>query len=134
MAQLDIYENLDSDSCAEIPFLLDIQHELHQNLRTRMIIPLVRTEVQKSRLDALCPRFIVEGMSVFASVPEMSAYPAKELGGKVHNLEAKRNEIFSAVDFLLNVFRNSKFSAPDAYEEGQPVSVTKKHHPRQLVA
>jgi toxin CcdB len=104
MSQLDVYENIDEGSQAEIPFLLDIQHELHHTLRTRMIIPLVRTEAQKSRLDALCPRFIIEGQNVFASVPEMSAYPAKELGAKVRNLEAKRSEIFSAVDFLLNGF------------------------------
>ena len=104
MAQLDIYENLDQESCEEIPFLLDIQHELHQNLRTRMIVPLIRTEAQKSGLNALCPKFVIEGQSVFASIPEMAAYPAKELGGKIRNLEAKRCEIFSAVDFLLNGF------------------------------
>ena len=104
MAQLDIYENIDEDSRAEIPFLLDIQHELHRNLRTRMIVPLVRTEAQKSSLDALCPKFVIEGQKVFASIPEMSAYPTKELGVKVNNLEGKRSEIFTAVDFLLNGF------------------------------
>ena len=104
MAQLDIYENLDQDSRTEIPFLLDIQHELHQNLRTRIIIPLVRLEVQKAGLDALCLKFVIKEQNVFASVPEMSAYPAKELGEKVYNLESRRSDIFSAVDFLLNGF------------------------------
>ena len=104
MAQLDIYENLNEDSRAEIPYLLDIQHELHKYLRTRMIVPMVRREAQKSRLDALCPGFVINGQDVFASVPEMSAYPVKELGDKVYNLEVKRSEIFSAVDFLLNGF------------------------------
>jgi toxin CcdB len=106
MAQLDIYENLNEDSRAEIPYLLDIQHVLHQHLRTRMIVPLVRTEAQKARLDTLCPGFVIEGQSVFASIPEMSAYPVKELGDKVYNLEVKRSEIFSAVDFMLNGFKN----------------------------
>jgi toxin CcdB len=104
MAQMDVYENLDEDSCAVIPFLLDIQHDLHRNLRTRMIIPLIRSEAQKSGLDALCPRVVVKGQAVFASVPEMSAYPAKELGSKILNLEVRRSEIFSAIDFLLNGF------------------------------
>ena len=104
MAQLDIYENINEDSRADIPFLLDIQHELHQNLRTRIIIPMVRTTAQKSGLDSLCPRFVIEGQSVFASVPEMSAYPGKYLGGKLYNLANKRSEIFSAIDFLLNGF------------------------------
>lgn len=104
MAQLDIYENIDEDSRVEIPFLLDIQHELHRHLRTRMMIPLVRTDAQKAGLDRLCPTLTIEGQSVFASVPEMSAYPFKELGSKILNLESRRSEIFSAVDFLLNGF------------------------------
>jgi toxin CcdB len=104
MAQLDIYENSNEESSADIPYLLDIQHELHKNLRTRMIVPLVRTTAQRSTLDALCPRCVIAGQSVFASVPEMSAYPVQALGRKVHNLESQRSAIFSAVDFLLNGF------------------------------
>ena len=104
MAQLDVYENLEKDSREEMPFLLDIQHELHVHLRTRVMIPLVRTDAQKTGLNTLCPTFLIEGQSVFASVPEMSAYPVKELGGRVLNLNDKRGEIFAAIDFLLNGF------------------------------
>jgi toxin CcdB len=104
MAQLDVYENSDAESSTDIPFLLDIQHELHKQLRTRMIVPLVRTTAQRSTLDALCPRFVIAGQNVFASVPEMSSYPAQALGPKVHNLESQRSALFSAVDFLLNGF------------------------------
>ena len=104
MAQLDVYENLDEDSCKEVPFLLDIQHELHAHLQTRVIIPLVLTATLKAQINTLCPTFVIKGQSVFASVPEMSAYPVKELGGRIMNLNDKRSEIFAAIDFLLSGF------------------------------
>jgi hypothetical protein len=104
MAQLDVYENLDEDSRKEIPFLLDIQHELHVHLQTHVMIPQVRTDAQKAGIDTLCPTFVIEEQSVFASVPEMSAYPVKDLGNKVSNLKDKRSEIFDAIDFLLSGF------------------------------
>src|SRR5689334_6749862 len=104
MAQLDVYENLDEDFRIEMPFLLDIQHELHSQLQTRLVIPLVRADAQKAGMKKRCPTFVIAGQSVFASVPELSAYPVKELGGKVHNLEDSRGEIFSALDFLLHGF------------------------------
>lgn len=104
MAQLDVYVNPDDDSREEIPFLLDIQHEMHFQLRTRLVVPLVRTEVQRAGLSALCPTFVIDGQSVFASVPEVSSYPARELGDRVSNLGEKRGDIFAAVDLLLHGF------------------------------
>ena len=104
MAQFDVYENLNEDSCNEVPFLLDIQHELHAQLQTRIIIPLVRTGALKAGINTLCPTFVIKGQSVCASVPEMSAYPVKELGSRTLNLNDKRGEIFDAIDFLLSGF------------------------------
>lgn len=104
MAQLDVYVNPDESSKEEIPFLLDIQHEMHYQLRTRLVVPLVRSEVQRTGLSTLCPTFVIQGQSVFASVPELSSFPARELGGRVANLADKRSDIFAAVDLLLNGF------------------------------
>lgn len=104
MAQLDVYENLDEDSREEVPFLLDIQHELHVHLQTRVMIPLVRTDAQKAGINTLCPTLVIEGQNVFASVPEMSAYPVKELGSRILNLNNKRSEIFAAIDFIFSGF------------------------------
>ncbi|MFZ4859896.1 MAG: CcdB family protein [Desulfuromonadaceae bacterium] len=60
MAQLDIYENRDSESLQEIPFLVDVQHDIHQNLKTRMMIPLVCVEAQKAEISKLCPVFTIQ--------------------------------------------------------------------------
>lgn len=104
MAQLDVYVNPDEGTREEIPFLLDIQHELHFQLRTRLVVPLVRTEVQRAGVTALCPTFVIEEQSVFASIPELSSFPARELADRVCNLGNRRGDIFAAVDLLLNGF------------------------------
>lgn len=104
MAQLDVYLNPDESSRAEIPFLLDIQHEMHFQLRTRLVVPLVRIEVQRAALSALCPIFVIDGESVFASVPELSSFPVRELGRSISNLGNRRDDIFAAVALLLHGF------------------------------
>ena len=104
MAQFDIYENRDTDTLEEIPYLVDIQHDLHQHLKTRMMIPLVCVEAQRAEITKLCPVFTIQGKKVFASIPEMAAYPVSETGSKVTNLISERAALFAAIDFLMHGF------------------------------
>jgi toxin CcdB len=104
MPQLDVYENKDEETSLEIPYLVDIQHDLHQNFKTRMMVPLVYVEAQKAEITKLCPVFTIQGRKVFASIPEMAAYPVSETGRKVTNLTAERAVLFSAIDFLQHGF------------------------------
>jgi hypothetical protein len=69
MAQLDIYASSDKDTLEEIPFLIDVQHELHQGLKTRKMIPLVCIEAKNTEIAKLCPVFTIQGRKVFASIP-----------------------------------------------------------------
>lgn len=104
MAQLDVYENSDKETSEEIPYLVDIQHDIHQNLKTRMMIPLVCVEAQKAEITKLCPVFTIQDRKVFASIPEMAAYPLSETGIKIANLDSERAVLFDAVDFLMHGF------------------------------
>ena len=104
MAQLDVYKNRDEETSVEIPYIVDVQHEIHKNLRTRMMIPLVFIEAQKAEIDKLCPVFTIQGRKVFASIPEMAAYPLSEAGDKVTNLDSERASLFAAIDFLMHGF------------------------------
>lgn len=104
MAQLDIYENRDKESSEEIPYLIDIQHDIHKNLKTRMMIPLVCVEAQRAEISKLCPVFTIQDRKVFASIPEMAAYPVAETGSKVTSLESERIALFAAIDFLMHGF------------------------------
>lgn len=104
MAQLDVYENIDKETSEEIPYLVDIQHDLHQNLKTRMMIPLVTVEAQKAEIRKLCPVFTILDRKVFASIPEMAAYPLSETGIKIASLNSERAVLFDAIDFLMHGF------------------------------
>jgi toxin CcdB len=104
VAQFDVYQNNDPDSATFIPFLLDVQHDLHQNLASRSVVPLVSSFPADWELGKLCPRFEVMGRLVAMSTPEMAGYPAGELGRKVTTLADQRTVILAAIDFLLNGF------------------------------
>jgi toxin CcdB len=104
MAQFDVYENTDPESQEIIPFLLDVQHNLHQSLSTRTVIPLLRTRFMKQNLDKLSPILTVNGEEVLMSTPELAGYLVSDLGAKVASLSDERTTIFSAIDFLLSGF------------------------------
>ncbi len=104
MAQLDVYKNRDAETSEEIPYMVDVQHEIHKNLKTRMMIPLVCLDAQKYEIAKLCPVFTIQGKKVFASIPEMAAYPISESGDKVTSLDSERAALFAAIDFLMHGF------------------------------
>ena len=104
MAQFDVYENDDPESKTTIPFLLDVQHDLHKNLITRTVIPLVLIFSTDAELKKLCPRFNILGQDVSLSTPEVAGYPVSDLGRKVISLAGYRSEILGAIDFLLSGF------------------------------
>lgn len=104
MAQFDVYENTDPASQELIPFLLDVQHNLHQSLSTRTVVPLVRTRFLKQNLEKLSPVLTVNGEEVLMSTPELAGYPVCDLGAKVASLSDERQTIILAIDFLLSGF------------------------------
>lgn len=104
MAQFDVYENDDPDSRRTIPYLLDVQNDLHQNLITRTVVPLVSVFPGDAELQRLCPRFIVKEQHVAMSTPEIAGYPVRDLGDRVISLADHRAEIYGAIDFLLSGF------------------------------
>lgn len=103
MAQFDVYENEEADSSKTVPFLLDVQHSLHKDLATRLVVPLLSIS-SGSEVKRLCPRFSVMGRDVIMGTPEMAGYPAGNLRNKVASLADRRDEVLAAVDFLLNGF------------------------------
>ena len=104
MAQFDVYENEEPESKDVIPFLLDVQHEVHEHLTTRTVVPLVILDSTKHEAKKLFLRFDILGKEVIMSTPEISGYPVRDLGAKVYSLSEKRGEILDAIDFLLSGF------------------------------
>lgn len=104
MAQFDIYENIEPESKDMIPFLLDVQHDLHSNLATRTVIPLVATGSRQEAITKLCPVINVLGREVVVSTPEIAGYPVRDLGTRIMSASGHRLEILAAIDFLLSGF------------------------------
>ncbi len=104
MAQFDVYENLNPDTCPTVPFLLDVQAEVLESLATRVVVPLIRVSVMGTPARHLNPEFEIGNVGVVMSTAELAGVSARLLGPKVASLNARRDEIMDALDFLLTGF------------------------------
>jgi toxin CcdB len=101
MAQFDVYENLNPRTNEEIPFLLDIQNDILKNLQTRVVVPLV---LNMKPAKILNPQFEINDVTVTMSTAELAGISVEHLGSTVCSVENKRDEIISAVDFMITGF------------------------------
>lgn len=101
MAQFDVYENPNPASRKSIPYLVDVQSDLLDNLATRVVVPLVVKSAVKKPADRLNPAFSIGATGVIMSTAEIAGVPLKSLGKNVCSLKQHRNEIVAALDFLI---------------------------------
>ena len=101
MAQFDVYENPNPASRETIPYLLDVQTDLLDNLATRVVVPLVNSAAMPVPGRHLNPVFSVEESKVIMSTAEIAGVSVKNLGKKVCSIKQFRNEIVAALDFLI---------------------------------
>jgi toxin CcdB len=101
MAQFDVYENPNPASRKNIPFLLDVQTDLLDNLATRVVVPLVTSAAMPIPGRHLNPAFSVGKTGVIMSTAEIAGVSVKSLGKKVCSIKQYRNEIVAALDFLI---------------------------------
>jgi len=99
--QFDIYVNNNESTNAEIPYLLDLQHTLHERLPGRLVAPLSKHSIE---IKGLTPWVDVAGTSYLALIPEMASISKNELGQKVGNCTLQSAEIINAIDLLITGF------------------------------
>ncbi len=105
MARFDVHRN-SGVSSGSVPFLLNIQSPLLDDLTTRIVVPLRRTD----RIgpipvpEALMPSLHIEGISCILDTPQLAAVPFRILGPVVANLEPDHEVIVRATDFLFQGF------------------------------
>ena len=105
MAQFTAYRNRDPRSKAEIPFLLNIQNDLLNDLGSRLVIPLqLRSTVSFRSLSKLTPRVLLEGKELVAMTPRLAGIDVKHLGEAVGSLAHQRADIVAALDLLISGF------------------------------
>ena len=104
MAQFDVYTNPNPDTKRAIPFLLDVQTDLLNDLTTRVVVPLYSASAMNKTAKHLNPQFPIKRSTVVMSTAELAGVAVKNLGDKVCTLKEHRNEIIAALDFLITGF------------------------------
>jgi toxin CcdB len=103
MAQFDVYRNPDEQDRSFVPYLLDIQSHLLENLRTRVVVPLAKQRISPAaQTTRFTPSFIVASQSVFMLTPNLYPIDTLQLGRVVTNLSEYRHDIIAAMDYLIS--------------------------------
>lgn len=104
MARFDLYANPNPATRKTIPYLLDVQADILNNLATRVIVPLYAVSAMEKAVTHLNPVFSIKHTTVVMSTAELAGVAASGLGSPVGSLSEHRQEIIAALDFLLTGF------------------------------
>jgi toxin CcdB len=102
MPQFSVYKNKNPSTRSAYPFLVDVQSDLLRDLKTRVVVPLVKvTALGKKPIQHLTPIVEVDGQKYLMLMPQLAGITAKDLGVEVGSVAKKRNDIVAAIDFLV---------------------------------
>jgi toxin CcdB len=101
MARFDVYRNANRDTQEEFPFLLDVQTDFLDTLKTRVVIPLMTKFSVRAPMARLNPAVTIAGKACVLITTDIAGVPVSALGPRVGSLAHHRLEIIAAVDFLL---------------------------------
>lgn len=102
MAQFSVHKNKNPKTRGAYPFLVNVQSDLLQDLRTRVVVPLVKqTAVGKKPIKDLTPIVEVEGQKFLLLIPQLAGIAANDLGAQVASVVSSRDAIVAALDFLI---------------------------------
>lgn len=99
MARYDVY-----DSPSGAGYLLDVQASLLEDFATRVVIPLVPYTAKMKIVRRLNPVFIVNGKQFALFTHLIATVPMARLGDARTNLDARHDDIVSALDMLFQGF------------------------------
>jgi len=97
MAQYDVYEGDDS-------LLLDIQADLFDVIKTRLVVPLILYEKAPKPAWRLNPIFNIGEQRYVMVTQLITAIPAKEIKEPIANLLKEHDTITAALDMIFHGF------------------------------
>lgn len=100
MARYDVHR----DPRGSENLLVCIQADLFDRFETRMAIPLLPEQPHIAPLKKLNPVFKIEGRRYVLHTQLMLSVPVSALRMPIANIEANRDEITAALDFLFQGF------------------------------
>lgn len=102
MRQFTLYRNENRGSKATYPYFVDVQNDLLDTLNTRVVIPLTPHKyLDDSNISNLCPNVDFDGEHFVLMTHQMTSVSVSTLKTTAGSLEHFRNEIVSAIDFLV---------------------------------
>lgn len=103
MAQFTVHRNKNPKTAERYPYLIDIQNDLFDDLRTRVVIPAMRADAFGGvPLKKLMPVVTIENKRYLLLVPQLAGIARAELGELIAELGEYRGEIVGALDFLVS--------------------------------
>ncbi|MGA7539617.1 MAG: CcdB family protein [Steroidobacteraceae bacterium] len=96
MARFEVYLNPDGNG-----FLVDVQADLMSHLNSRLVIPLVRSNIAPTPIKVLNPIFQIEEATYLMLTQQMAAVSVQMLKRPVLNVNDRRDEVVAAIDLLL---------------------------------
>ncbi|MVF12287.1 plasmid maintenance protein CcdB [Ketobacter sp. MCCC 1A13808] len=103
MAQFVAYKNPNSRTKKLFPYLLDIQSNLLDDIRTTIVIPLSPESLSgNAAISKLCPKIDIEGKVFVAMTQQIAGVDRSTLGKEAYDLSTYRSEIIAALDFIVS--------------------------------
>ncbi|UVO55095.1 CcdB family protein [Sphingomonas sp. SUN039] len=99
MARYDVFRDPDGTG-----FVVDVQSDIFDDYRTRVVIPLLPPEIAPLAVPRLNPRFDIEGQSFTLHPHFVASVPSSALGRPITSLASEDYAIAGALDLMLKGF------------------------------
>jgi toxin CcdB len=100
MAQLELFENANSKTVKQFPYLLEVQSNLFADANRAVYIPLVRERTLKKPDKVLNVALTIAGKSVRLFPLDISSAPRSAMGKLVGHVRDDSDSIVAAMDLL----------------------------------
>nr|VFJ77056.1 MAG: toxin CcdB [Candidatus Kentron sp. FW] len=102
MTQFVVYENRNQNSREAYPYVVDVQNNLLDSLNSRLVIPLTSYgHWGDLNISNLCPIITIDDVRYVLLTHQMTTVPVSALKTPVTSLDHYRDDIVSAIDFLV---------------------------------
>jgi len=103
MSQFTVYKNKNYKTKKTFPYLLDIQSDLLDEIRTTIVIPLgTYSTVKDHVITKLCPIVEINGSKYAALTQQLAGIDRRLLGAEVANISDYRSEFIDAIDLIIS--------------------------------
>lgn len=103
MAQFAVYKNKNPTTRNTYPFLIDIQSNLLDDLRTTVVIPLSPlSAIGGEPISRLCPIVEIQDKKYVVLTQQLAGVDRKILGPKIADLTKYRSDLIAAIDFVIS--------------------------------